>query len=423
MNEVPRSPNSLGKMAKFAYIARTKAGQKVEGFVEASDRRAALMSVERMGHIPVSLTDAVSSKPQQAKAGRFQWRLGRPRMSGRELLIFTTELSDLLAAGLPVGNALNLLANRKTGGPADSIVEEVRDEIIRGASLSDALAKHPESFSRLYVSMVRAGEAGGALHEVLRRLIEHYERVQELKEKIIMALVYPAIVIVVGVVTLIFSMIYVIPKFRIIFDQMNVALPLPTRILIGLSGFLVRYGWGILIAILIAATLLNRWIKTQVGRLWWDGMLLKLPVVRGIVFSGILANLARTLGTLLSNGVPALQALAIAEQTVGNAVLSREIRRARERVTDGTTISGPLAAGGVFPPMMTDMLAVGEQTGDMAGSLGHIARRYENELNRNVKLFTTLLEPILIVFVAFGVGFVALSVLMAVFNLTNGLDV
>jgi len=204
---------------------------------------------------------------------------------------------------------------------------------------------------------------------------------------------------------------------------MNIALPLPTRILIGLSGLLVRYGWGIIVAILIAGALFNRWVKTQAGRLWWDGMLLKLPVVRGVVLAGVLANLSRTLGTLLANGVPALQALAIAEQTVGNAVLSREIRRARERVTDGTTISGPLAAGGVFPAMMTDMLAVGEQTGDMSGALRHIALRYENELNRNVKLFTTLLEPVLIVFVALGVGFVALSVLMAVFNLTNGLDV
>jgi len=411
-------------MAKFSYVARTRTGEKVEGVVEAVDRRAALSAVERMGHIPVSLTEAAAlTPPSGAHSLRFQWRLGRPRMSGRELLVFTTELSDLLAAGLPVGNALNLLANRRSGGAADSIIAEVRDEIIRGSSLSDALARHPESFSKLYVSMVRAGEAGGALHEVLRRLIEHYERVQDLKEKIVMALVYPSIVIVVGILTLVFSMVYVIPKFRIIFDQMNIALPLPTRILIGLSGLLVRYGWGIIVAILIAGALFNRWVKTQAGRLWWDGMLLKLPVVRGVVLAGVLANLSRTLGTLLANGVPALQALAIAEQTVGNAVLSREIRRARERVTDGTTISGPLAAGGVFPAMMTDMLAVGEQTGDMSGALRHIALRYENELNRNVKLFTTLLEPVLIVFVALGVGFVALSVLMAVFNLTNGLDV
>jgi type IV pilus assembly protein PilC len=148
-----------------------------------------------------------------------------------------------------------------------------------------------------------------------------------------------------------------------------------------------------------------------------------MPLVKGIVTSGILANLARTLGTLLANGVPVLQALGIVEKTVGNAVISRELRKARDRVTDGTTISGPLAAGKVFPPMMTDMLSIGEQTGDMTGALTHIARRYENELDRNVKIFTTALEPILIVMVAVLVGFVAISILMAVFNLTNGLNV
>ena len=344
-------------------------------------------------------------------------------MNMRDVLVFTTELSDLLASGMTLGNALNCLANRKTGKARDQIIAELRDEIIRGASLSDALAKHPKTFSRLYVSMMRAGEASGAMAEVLHRLVVHYERMQSTKEDVVAALVYPVIVMVMGIATLIFAMIYVVPKFKDVFEQMGETLPLPTRMLIGMSGWLAHYGWALLVGLVIAVSLANRGINTQRGRLWWDGLKLKVPLIRGIVASAIYANFARTLGTLLSNGVPILRALGIVEETVGNVAVGAELLRARDRVTDGTTISGPLASSGVFPPMMTDMLAIGEQTGDMSGALEHIGRRYENELDRNLKIFTMALEPILIVLVAIMVGFVAISILMAVFNLTSGLDV
>ncbi|MBM4142566.1 MAG: type II secretion system F family protein [Lentisphaerae bacterium] len=412
-------------MAVFKYTARTRSGEKVEGTVEADDRRAALGRIERLGQVPVSVAEAAAARRSPpARARRFlMWHGRTERMGTRELLVFTTELSDLLASGMTLAAALNSLANRRTGRPGDAILAGLRDQIVQGASLSDALAQHPATFSPLYVSMIRAGEAGGALAEVLRRLVDHYERVQELKEKVVMALVYPAIVVLMGAATLTFSMVYVVPRFESVFRQLGSTLPLPTRILIGVSRGLARYGWAILIGIGIASVMANRAVKTKAGRLWWHGLLLKLPLIRGIVASGIYANFARTLGTLLANGVSVLPALGIVEQVVGNAVIGREIGRARERVTDGTTISGPLAAGRVLPSLMTDMLAIGEQTGDMPGSLGHIARRYENDLNRNVKLFTTALEPALIVVVAVLVGFVAVSILMAVFNLTSGLNV
>jgi type IV pilus assembly protein PilC len=413
-------------MAIFVYSARSRSGKKVDGTVEANDRRAAMAQVERMGHIPVSVTER--SAASAAEGGgvakpRFQWRT-RERMAGRELLTFTTELSDLLASGMTLGNALNSLASRKSGRPSDRIIEKLRDAILQGASLSDALAQQPATFTRLYVSMIHAGEASGAMDEVLRRLVEHYERMQDLKEKVVMALVYPLIVMVMGAATLVFCMISVIPKFKTIFDQMNATLPLPTRMLIGMSDWLAKYGIFAAIAITIGFIMANRAVKTSDrARTAWHGFLLKMPLVRGVVACAIYANFARTLGTLLSNGVPVLQALGIVEKTVGNVVIGKELLNARDRVTDGTTISGPLAAGKVLPRMMIDMLAIGEQTGDMSGALGHIARRYENELNRNVKVFTTALEPIMIVLVAIMVGFVAISILMAVFNLTNGLNV
>jgi len=409
-----RSVGSLACADDVYDILRGDIYKVLPHVVSAVDR-----TIKIMGDKPPAVRAAKAVAAQQ----HFTFRRGHERMSMRDMLIFTTELSDLLAAGMPLGNALNSLANRRTGGVADRIIVQLRDEIIHGASLSAALAMHPHSFSKLYVSMIRAGEASGAVHEVLRRLIAHYERIQEVKEKVIMALVYPMIVIVLGLATLVFSMVYIIPKFKVVFVQLGSTLPLPTKILIHGSEWFVRYGWVLAIVIGVAFELTRRWIKTRPGRLWWDGLLIRTPLIRGIVASGIYANFARTLSTLLSNGVPALQALGIVEQTVGNAVIAREIHNAREKVTDGTTISGPLAIGKVFPVMMTDMLAIGEQTGDMPVALDHIARRYESELNRNVKIFTTALEPILIVLVALGVGFVAFSVLLAVFNLTNGLNV
>lgn len=413
-------------MPVFLYKARTKSGEKVEGSVEANDKRAALVQIEQQGYMPVSVVErgaaAAAAAPKKESRPKLVMRRGAGKMNPREVLLFTTELSDLLSSGMTLGNALNALSGRQTGSASDTIISELRDDIIRGASLSEAFSHHPKSFSKLYVSMIRAGEAGGALDEVLRRIVFHYERVQETKEKVTMALVYPSIVVVLGIATLIFAVAWIIPKFKMIFEQLGNNLPLPTRMLIGMSSWLTRYGWAAGLVIFFMSIMIKRAINTEHGRFWWDGMKLRLPLVKGVIACNIYSNFARTLSTLLANGVPVLQALTIVEQTVGNVVISKEIGNARERVTDGTTISGPLAASHMFPKIMTDMLAVGEETGDMAGALSHIGRRYDNELDRNLKIFTTALEPILIVFVAIGIAFVAISVLMAVFSMTNGLD-
>lgn len=409
----------------FAYKAKDKSGQTVTGSTEANDRVGALKQLAKLGLTPVSITASETGGGAPATpAIRFRLTLRRkPRMSTGEVLTFSTELSDLLASGMTLGHALTTLSKRRTGGPADDIIRDLRDQIVQGMNLSDAMARHPDSFSSLYVSMVRVGEASGALSEVMLRLVEHYERLQDLKEKVVMALVYPSIVLGMGFVTMIFSMVYVIPKFSAIFEELGSTLPLPTRMLIAASGFLLRYGWLVLGLLAASGVMLSRALKTPGGRLRWHRAQLRIPLLRSIVASSTYANFARTLSTLLTNGVPALQALGIVEQTIGNVIIAGEIRKARDRVTDGTTISGPLAAGGVFPPLMTDMLAIGEQTGDMPGALKHIAHRYETELSRNVKLMTTALEPILIVLVAVLVGFIAVSIVMAVFNVTNGLGI
>ena len=434
-------------MPRFNYIARTSKGEKVDGSVEANDRRGALLQVERQGLVPISVTEAgAGAAPAVKKSGgkpeakpvaasstagkgakaKFEWNLGgahAPRMNVRETLFFARELSDLLSSGMTLGNALHTLARRKTKSDQDRMVVEIRDEIIKGSSLSEALSRYPDTFSNLFVSMVRAGEASGAVNDALGRLVKHYERVLEAREKIVGAMIYPAIVLVVGLLTIIFTMTFVIPKFSVVFAELGATLPLPTRMLIAASNFMISWGWLLALVVVGSVILAKRYIRTDAGERQWHALMLRLPIVKKIITANAFAQFARTLGALLTNGVPVLQALSIVENTVGNRLIAEEIHNARERVTDGSTISGPLAAGKVFPELLTDMLAVGEEAGDMSGSLQHIAQRYESDLDRSIKLMTTVLEPMMILGIAVGVGFVAMSMLMAVFSLTSGLNV
>ena len=418
-------------MPRFKYSSRSVAGERVEGHLDANDRRQAMQQLERKGLIPISVTEAHAAEEKKRKAGgkkksiNFQWGFKRrARMGMRELLLFTSELSDLLASGMKLGNALNALARRKNEKSQDEIMVSLRDEILQGASLSEGMAKWPETFSNLYLSMVRAGEASGALPDALIRLTQHFERVASAQEKVTMALIYPAIIMLMGGGTLVFAIIFVIPRFTAIFAELGSSLPLPTRILIGISDFIGGPGGIILLASIIGGIFAARKaIKTERGNKVWNRMQLRMPLIKHIVAANAYAQFARTLGALLQNGVDVLKALSIVENTVGNSVIADAIRHARERVTDGASISGPLAACNVFPPLLTDMLAVGEQTGDMPGALEHIAKRYDGELDRSVKILTTLLEPILMVSMAVLVGFVAISMLMAVFDLTSGLNV
>ena len=410
-------------MPKFSYIARTQGGARIEGVVEASDKRGALSAIERLGYVPVSVRQDESHAVRRQGAKKSYFKLERPaHMNPREVGLFTGELADLLDAGMTLGNALNCLVGRAEDTGRGPILVSLRDTIIGGATFSDALAQHPKIFSMIFVNMIRAGEANGAVPDVLKRLIAHFDRTQALKRKMISAMVYPCIVLVMGFGVAIFSITFILPKFKTIFDQMgSKGLPLMTRMLLGASGWLTQYGWLLLIMLIVGGYAFRRYIHTPAGMRWWDKRKLKTPLIRGIVASSIYANFAYTLQSLLLNGVPVLQALKISSQTVNNSVISDELDKARERVTDGTTISGPLAAGGIFPPMLIDLLAIGEQTGDMPTALGHVGKRYEMELDHNVLVLSNALEPILILAVAVVMGFVAISIMMAVLSVTSGL--
>ncbi len=343
-------------------------------------------------------------------------------MNRLEVLLFTSELADLIEAGMTLGQALQALASQGEEASGQRFVcQDLCDRIVRGENFSDACAHHPKTFEPLYANMIRAAEASGAMVDVLRRLTDHYERYDNMRSKIKSALSYPVIVLCFGVLAVIGALVWIIPKFEKVFSSLGATLPLPTRILIGMSDFMINYGWTLIVGLVLFVIWFRKWRTTEAGRLKIDGWKLKAPLIAGIVACGAYSSLAYTLKTLLVNGVNVLQALKISEETCGNAVIGKALAEARKRVTDGTSISGPLAASGVFPRMMTDMLAVGEQAGDMASSLEHIGKRYQKDMDRNIASFTNALEPLLIVLIAGVVGFVAVAILMAVFQVSASL--
>lgn len=373
--------------------------------------------------VPASVSsDAAGAKPTSIWKMQIGGSSQKTDMKSVEVLLFTSELADLIEAGMTLGQALRALANQGEETSAQRYIsQDLCDRIVRGESFSDACAHHPKTFPPLYSSMIRAGEASGAMVEVLRRLSDHYERYDNMRGKIKSALSYPIVVLVVGIAAVIGAMVWIIPQFEKVFASMGASLPTPTRILLGMSDFTIHYGWTIALALALFFLWFRRWRKTDAGRLKIDGWKLRMPLVSGIVATGAYSSLAYTLKTLLVNGVNVLQALKICEETCGNAVIAQALANARKRVTDGTSISGPLASSGVFPRMMTDMLAVGEQAGDLPASLEHIGKRYQKEMDRKITSFTNALEPMLIVLIACAVGFVAIAILMAVFKVSSSI--
>ncbi len=414
-------------MAAFTYKAVTKDGRRVDGTVQAASRPEAMAAVRKLGHTPLSIFEAGGGADEAGKkpaGGLLKMKFGRKALNMKpvEVLLFTGELADLLEAGMTLGQALSCLANQGEEDSAQRAISQgLCQAIVNGEAFSDAIRRYPETFPPLYANMVRAGESSGAMVEVLRRLGEHYERNDNMRGKIKSALSYPIVVLCFGVFAVIAALVWIIPQFQKVFDSMGAALPLPTRILIGMSQGVKKWGWLMAIVAALIVVWFKKWKNSPSGRLRVDGWKLKVPLIKGIVANGVYASLAFTLKTLLANGVNVLQALKISEETCGNAVIGAALANARKRVTDGTSISGPLAASGAFPRMMTDMLAVGEQAGNMTSSLEHIGMRYQKDMDRNITAFTNALEPILIVLIAGAVGFVAVAILMAVFNMSKAL--
>lgn len=420
-------------MPDFSYSARSKSGEAVSGLLTAPDRKAALTQLVAQGYFPIAVDAAVQKKSALARsskakdatpAARTGDAVKKVRVNSRQVMLFTQQLANLLKSGMSLKQALESLTRQQKNKSLGPILEQVGEEIMQGANLSDALARNPKIFTRFYTNMIRAGEQSGTLPEVLLRLTEHYERLADIREKVTSALLYPAIILVVGIIVVFVFMVFLLPKFTQMFQDLGTTLPLPTRILIGV-GNLASNIWflGGLAAVIFAVVFgYKSTMQTVEGRLMLDRWKLHIPLVGNTLKAAFFAQFSRTLATLLGNGVPVLTALKIAEDTMTNLVIAREIAKARERVTDGTTISAPLAAGQIFPSLLIDMMAIGEATGDMPTALNNVASLYEQELTQDVKRFTTLLEPAVIVMIALVVGFIVFSVLSAVMSITSGLN-
>ncbi|MDD8045212.1 MAG: type II secretion system F family protein [Verrucomicrobiota bacterium] len=343
----------------------------------------------------------------------------KPRL--RDIARFTRQLANLIKAGMALRQALASLSRQTDLGLMQPIVHDLHEQIVRGSSLSDALSQHPDAFNALFINMVRAGEASGQLHQVLRQLNEYQEQTLELREKVTTAMVYPSFIMLVGFGVVVFFMTVMLPKFAKMFEDFGSGLPASTQIMVDIGLFCRQKWWLIALIVFGLSLLFKRWKSTPDGRHRLDSWKLRMPVFGRVVRANAFVQFSRTLGTLLGNGVPVLSALRILSRTITNRVIAGAIEEAEAKVTDGTTISQPLARSGVFPNTLLEMLSIGEQTGDMPGALENIAETYEQEMDRDIKIMTSMLEPIVIVVMALFVGFIIFSILMAVFEMTSGL--
>lgn len=396
-------------MPIFAYRSTTLDGTLSEGVIEAADRNAAIERLKDSGVIPLE----VKAPEERGFGGRIiGFRAGKG-----DLVAFTSELSTLLAAGLPLDRGLSVLAEITEHRGMKEIVQSLLKSIQGGVSFSDALQKHPATFPRFYVNMVRAGESGGVLDAILERLNEFLESSKELKDHVISAMIYPTILVATGGVSIILLLTFVLPRFSTIFAELGSSLPLSTQILLSVSETLKSYGWIFLVLAAGGWVALRQYIASEQGRYRWDS--LKIRLMGDVVRKLETARFCRTLGTLLAGGVPLLQALNNARDVIGNRVIARAIEAVSKGAKEGRGISDPLSRAGVFPPLALSMIRVGEETGTLDQMLLRVAVTYEKSMKQAVKRFMSLLEPVMILVMGLIIGFIVVSMLLAIFSISD----
>jgi general secretion pathway protein F len=405
-------------MPVYEYVAIDAAGKNRRGIVDADSPRTARQKLRASGIYPTRL-DETSPTEARTERSRFELPMLRQRVRRADLVATTRQLATLLTAGLPLVTALSGVLEQVSKPALRRVLSQVRERVNGGSSLSVALAEHPAVFPSVYSAMIHAGESSGTLELVMERLADFGEQQMAIQRKIRANLAYPALMVGVGVLVVFFLMTYVIPKITRIFVEMKRALPIPTVILIQVSGFFQKV-WPLLVLLVVLAWIAARfYVKTEKGQRLYHRSLLRLPIGGGIVLRVIIARITRTLGTLLGNGVPLLTALEIVRSLVGNVILGEVIEEARQEISEGATITTPLARGGVFPSTVIQMISVGEQSGNLEGMLFKIADTYEAEVETRITTLTSLLEPVLILVLGGLVGFVVLAVLLPIFEMSH----
>jgi type II secretion system protein F len=409
-------------MPEFIYKASDPTGKVIEGSIDAGDEASVVTKLRTMGYTPIRIGTATGGNVLSS-AFKISVPLSFPtsisRVSSKDLLSFTQELSTLIKAGLPLDSCLSIIVEITDNEHLRTISQELVKDVRGGKSFSEALSRHPRVFNRLYVNMIKAGEAGGVVDVVLERLVDFLERSQELKSTVINAMMYPAVLICVMTLVISIMLVFVVPKFVTIFDMMGQEIPLPTQILLSSSIVLKKY-WWLIIGISCACYFWFRnYTNSEKGRENWHRLQLRVAVIRNLILKIEVARFTRTLGTLLSSGVPILQALIIVREVIENVIISNSITGVQKAVKEGRGISTPMKNSGIFPSLALHMIRVGEETGRMEEMLIRVADTYDLEVKNLVKRFIAVLEPLLILFMSLIVGFIVLSIIWAIFSIND----
>lgn len=401
-------------MPKYAYKAKRGPKDIIEGTIEAETYDGAVGKLSGMGYFPILVQEEGRAAKKAGMSFSFAWRKRRIRLA--DLSVFTRQLSELLGSGMPLLQGLQVLNQQTENKELQSIISGLSKNIQDGGTLSDGLARHPNVFSSLYVNITKAGELGGRLEHALNRLADFLDKEEEMVSRVQQAMAYPALMCTVGLVTILLLMTVVIPRLVVMFEDIGQALPLPTLILMGISNFLVRYWWFIILAIGFAIFLIKRSSATAEGKLRIDNFKLGLPLFGGLIRKIEIARLSRTLATLLDGGIPILQALDAVIDTVQNEIIKNELKKTRQDVRDGASLGRSLSGTVQIPPYVINMITVGEEGGQLEKVLYRIAFSYENQTDKAVRLLMTLLEPALILFMGLIVGFIVISMLLPIFQ-------
>ncbi len=403
---------------RFDYKGKKLNGEIIQGVLEADNRRLVINKLQQMQVFPISINEIGGGKGLSAEISLNTIR----RVSGRDVATFSRQMSDLLRAGLPLARALDVIVAQTTNPKLQEIVKKVSGEVQGGTSFSDALSKHNRVFPSLYSSMVKAGELGGMLDQVMERLSNFLENEQETRSKIISALTYPAFMVMVCIFVIIVLFTVVIPNFQTMFEDAEITLPISTRILMSASVMVSQWWWIFIIGFIALIFLIRQYIKTEAGGIQFDTIKLHLPLFGELIRKREIAKFARTLGTLLGNGVAILNALAITEQVISNRILKQDIEGFADNIKEGAKLSTRMEESDLFPPVAVNMVAVGEETGNLENTLQRVADAFEGETDRVIKTITTIIEPVMIVFMAVVVGFIVFAMIMPIFQLSQSMS-
>jgi general secretion pathway protein F len=406
-------------MPVYEYVALDTRGKKLKGIIDAGSLPAARQRLRDSSIYPIEVRETAGRKKENALDERSMGNLLN-RVGIRELSAMTRQLATLLGAGLPLVQSINVMVTQTSNPLLKKTLAQIKDEVNEGSSLTQSMSRYPKIFSPFFINMVRAGEASGTLNIVLERLADFNESQQALRGKIRAALAYPVFMFLIGSAVLFFLIAFVVPNITRIFEEMHQTLPAITVFLIVVSRFLESFWWGIVIALVVTVVVLRYLIRnTEQGHRFWDRLKLSTPVIGTINRKMAVARFGRTLGTLLESGVPLLTALEISKNVVGNSHIADAVQKASDEVREGQSLSLPLARSGLFPPIATEMIGVGEQSGNLEQMLYKIADAYEKEVESNVTTMTSMLEPVMILVMGLVVGFIVVSILLPIFEMNQ----